>query len=128
MKKRVLGLAVVMCSVATLMPVTLLAGGVTESHTSYTDRRPEVVSSGYTRYTVDVSVPSHGELKANSTRITDSSLVKITVTPDFGYQLDTITATTKSGSNLTVERQKDGTYGFLMPKEDVSVSATFKLK
>lgn len=122
MKKRALSLAVVMCSVSAFMPMTLLAAE------NYTEKRAEVVSSNYTRYTVDVSVPNNGEIKVNSKRITDGSLLKITVTPDFGYKLDTITATTKGGTILTVERQKDGTYGVLMPKEDVSVSATFAVK
>lgn len=54
------------------------------------------------------------------------SKVTLTVTPDTGFDLDSLTVTkTADSSAVSVTKESDTIYKFTMPKEAVSVSATF---
>ena len=53
------------------------------------------------------------------------STVALTVTPDNGYELDTLTVT-KAGGGTVDTTGSGNTYGFTMPGENVTVSAVFK--
>ena len=55
--------------------------------------------------------------------------ITLTVTPDEGYQLNslTYTATEIGGSAMTITAN-EGTYSFTMPASDVTISATFTAK
>ena len=50
----------------------------------------------------------------------------ITVTPDEGYELDTLTATDPDGNVLTLTDRGDGKYTFTMPRSKVEITASFK--
>ena len=49
----------------------------------------------------------------------------ITVKPDSGYVLETLTVTDKNGNELTLKDKGDGKYTFTMPAGKVEVKATF---
>jgi len=51
--------------------------------------------------------------------------VTITVKPDSGYVLETLTVTDKNGNELTLKDKGDGKYTFTMPAGKVEVKATF---
>ncbi len=53
------------------------------------------------------------------------STVTVTVTPDKGYTLETLTVTDKNGSALDLTDQGGGKYTFTMPSSPVTVAATF---
>ena len=55
-------------------------------------------------------------------------VVPLTFTPETGYELDTLTPTkTSGGSAIDVTTATDGSKSFIMPDEEVTVGATFKL-
>lgn len=61
---------------------------------------------------------------AEVTQAENSGTVTVTVTPDTGYRLDTLTYT-PTGGNATAITATNGVYSFIMPTEDVTVNATF---
>lgn len=73
-----------------------------------------------------LNIPSfdHGKVSCNSFRATYGSKVTLTVTPDDGYQLDSISVIRSNGKQ--VELTRDGNeYSFKMPGISVKVDATF---
>ncbi len=54
--------------------------------------------------------------------------VTITVTPDEGYEVDSITAKDANGNKLTLKDNGDGTYTFTMPGSKVTIEASFAEK
>ncbi len=69
----------------------------------------------------------HGTVTAPSVATVDAE-VPLTIMPDTGYELNTITATKSGNTTITVTTNSDGSRSFEMPDEAVTVSATFKLK
>ena len=67
----------------------------------------------------------HGSI-GGSTGATCGSSVAPTITPDEGYQLDTLTVTPAADSGVSAVTVDGGT--FVMPEANVTVSATFTLK
>lgn len=78
-------------------------------------------------YSASVSETENGTMQLSATKdIKKGDTVTITVTPDENYELDTLKVTgTTSNSEISIQHT-DGTYSFVMPEEDVTVSATFK--
>lgn len=78
-------------------------------------------------YSASVSETENGTVQLSATKdIKKGDTVTITVTPDENYELDTLKVTgTTSNSEISIQHT-DGTYSFVMPEEDVTVSATFK--
>ena len=98
----------------------------TEQYTYYTPSSSSG-SSGTTRYTV--SVPSdveNGKVTVSPSRASRGSTVTVTVTPDEGYELDTLTVTDSDGNALTLTDKGDGKYTFTMPRGAVEIAASFK--
>ena len=82
--------------------------------------------SGDTRYPVDVSDGiSHGDVTTNYDRTTEGTRVTITVKPEDGYRLNSLTVTDKDGNRIEVTANADGTYSFIMPDSGVEVKANF---
>lgn len=50
----------------------------------------------------------------------------VTVTPDQGYELDSLTVTGADGKSVTLTNKGNGKYTFTMPRSKVTVSAAFK--
>ncbi len=67
-------------------------------------------------YNITIAEVQHGTVTVDKTTATAGTIVSLTVTPDAGYGIDTITV---NGETIT------GT-SFTMPEEDVTVTATFK--
>ena len=82
-------------------------------------------SSSSRRY--DVSVPSvkHGDVTVSPKIASKGDTVTITVKPDSGYELDTLTVKDASGSKIKVKDKGDGKFTFTMPASKVTVSAEF---
>lgn len=58
----------------------------------------------------------------------EGATVTVTVAPDQGFVLDTLTVTDKNVNKLTLIDKGDGTYTFTMPDSRVEVNATFVAK
>lgn len=58
----------------------------------------------------------------------EGATVTVTVAPDQGFVLDTLTVIDKNGNKLTLTDKGDGTYTFTMPDFRVEVNATFVTK
>lgn len=70
---------------------------------------------------VTVAPTTNGTVTASATTdVAEGTEVTLTVTPDEGYELDTISAATATGTVEIVDNK------FTMPAEDVTVTATFK--
>lgn len=72
-------------------------------------------------YAIKVIDAENGTVTASLTEAAATVGVTVTATPDSGYVLDEIIVTTASGTAVTVTKGK-----FIMPEEDVTVTATFK--
>ena len=74
-------------------------------------------------YTITVSEVEHGTVEVDPTTAHVGDLITLTVTPDEGYELATVTVTGEDGTITTT--QTDDGYTFEMPAGSVTVSATF---
>lgn len=69
----------------------------------------------------------NGTVTVDAARAKAGSTVTITVTPDKGYELKELTVLDSYKDEVDVEKgKKDGKFTFDMPKDDVTVDATFK--
>ena len=66
----------------------------------------------------------NGTVTANRRYAERGDTVTITVTPDKGYTLETLTVTDKNGKEVKLT-EKNGKYTFTMPASKVTVTATF---
>ena len=77
-------------------------------------------------YTVSVSgTIANGSVSVSPTSARQGGTVTVTVTPDKGYALETLTALDKNGRELTLVKKSDAQYTFSMPASNVTVAATF---
>ena len=81
---------------------------------------------GATTYAVTVEKAEHGKVTASPTQAGSGSTVTLTVKPDAGYVLDTLTATDAKGNEVKLTDKGDGTYTFTMPDSKVEIAASFK--
>ena len=83
-------------------------------------------SSGSNRYTVSVDDDiDNGSIRISPSRAERGDTVTITIDPDEGYELDSLTVRDSRGNRIDVERQSDTRYTFEMPSGRVTVDATF---
>lgn len=82
-------------------------------------------SSGSGNYGITVSRPAHGTVTLSHSTAVSGATVTITVTPDEGYQLDTLTVTDSKGNELKLTEKGSGQYTFVMPAGAVTVRAVF---
>ena len=64
-------------------------------------------------------------MTASRTRAPKGLTVTLTVKPDEGYKLDTITVTDKNGNKIKLTDKGNGKYTFTMPASAVTVEASF---
>lgn len=86
-------------------------------------------SSGSSSGSYTVSVQSsikNGQVSASSQTAKKGDTVTITVKPDAGYQLDTLTVTDSRGNRISLTKKSDTKYTFTMPAGRVNVKATFQ--
>lgn len=105
-------------------PVTPGEDPVTPGGSSGSSSRPHSSSSA-TTYTITVEDAAHGAVTANRRQASSGSTVTLTVTPDSGYALDTLTVTDSRGEELRLTARDGGKYTFTMPGRDVTVYAAF---
>lgn len=77
------------------------------------------------RYDVAVSDGAHGSVTVSPKSASKGSTVTVTVTPDKGYTLETLSVTDRNGSALDLTDKGGGQYTFTMPSGPVTVTATF---
>ena len=84
-------------------------------------------SSGSSGSSYAVSAPSakNGDVTVSPKNASKGDRVTVTVTPDKGYELDTITVKDASGNKLKLTDKGNGKYTFTMPASKVTVSAEF---
>ena len=78
--------------------------------------------------TYPVTVPGkteNGSVTVTPSNASRGTTVTITVKPDAGYVLETLTVTDKNGDALKLTDKGDGKYTFTMPAGRVEVKATF---
>lgn len=83
------------------------------------------VGGSSTSYTVSVEQNDGGTIRVSPSRAERGETVTITVDPDTGYELDSISVTDSSGNAVDVERQSATEYTFEMPGRRVTVEAAF---
>ena len=81
-------------------------------------------SGSVSAYTITVADAQHGKVASSRKSASAGTTVTLTVTPDKGYELDTLTVTDKNGDKVKVT-EKDGKYTFQMPASKVTVEASF---
>ena len=77
-------------------------------------------------YQVTVNAAENGTVTSNRRTATRGQTVTLTVAPEAGCQLDTLTVTDRSGNAVELTDKGNGTYTFKMPASKVTVAATFK--
>ena len=76
-------------------------------------------------YLITLNDPDNGTVTADRATARQGTEVTLTVTPEEGYAVDGITVTDFFGNRVDVVRNSDGTYSFVMPYSQVTVSVTF---
>ncbi len=76
-------------------------------------------------YSITVADAEHGSVTASRRYAERGVTVTITVTPDSGYVLETLTVTDKKGNEIELTDKGDGKYSFRMPGSKVEIKATF---
>ena len=72
-------------------------------------------------YVVTVNAATHGTVTADPTSAPKGATVTLTITPEAGYELDSIDVKDPAGNTVAVSNNT-----FVIPKCNVTVSATFK--
>ena len=81
--------------------------------------------AGVTTYAITVQNSKNGGVTASHKSAAKDTAVTLTVTPDKGYVLDTLTVLDSKDKAVKLT-QKNGKYTFTMPNGKVTVSAAFK--
>ena len=93
---------------------------------SVTRRSSSGGSSGSDRsYAVSAPSTKNGDVTVSPKNASKGDRVTITVTPDKGYELDSLTVKDASGNKLKLTDKGNGKYTFTMPGSKVTVSAEF---
>ena len=77
-------------------------------------------------YRITVDAAQGGTVTADPTAAKAGATVTLTPVPDRGYQVGTVAVTDRFGDAVAVTEQADGTYTFVMPNGQVTVTVTFE--
>lgn len=84
------------------------------------------VSGGdVTEPNVAIKDNANGTVTADTDSAKKGDTVTVTVTPDSGYTLETLTVLDKNGKEIELTNQGNGKYSFVMPAGKVEIVATF---
>lgn len=89
---------------------------------------------GYTQYaassthTATIANSAHGTVTASPTKYTSGLTITLTITPDSGYQLSTLSIKDTYGNTVKYTANSNGTYSFTAPYSDLTIAATFAKK
>lgn len=67
--------------------------------------------------------PEHGTISVSPSSASEGKTVTITITPDEGYGVRSVTVTGKNGKNISVTALDNGKYSFIMPGTAVTIEA-----
>lgn len=81
---------------------------------------------GVTTYQVEVEDTANGEVKSSHSRASQGTTVTLTVTPDEGYELASLTITKNNGDEVKFTDKGNNKFEFVMPVGSVSVKAIFR--
>ena len=76
-------------------------------------------------YLIQLPEVEGGTVTADRAAARQGTEVTLTVTPDEGFALASLTVTDFFGNQVDISRNSDGTYSFVMPASQVTVSAAF---
>ena len=76
---------------------------------------------------VTVTTPANGTVSVSTTEPKDGDKVTVTVTPQYGYELDELKITDKDGKELDYTNNGDETFTFTYGGSEVEVNATFAM-
>lgn len=97
---------------------TITGGAITA--TAYTGG-----GGGPTTYAVTAPDVENGTVRVSPSRASRGTTVTITVTPDEGYELESLTVLDSRDNEITLTDKGDGKYTFTMPSGKVTVEASF---
>ena len=92
---------------------------------TFTYSRPYSGSSSAPTYSVTVDKTENGSVTVSPKSASKGDTVTITVKPDSGYTLETLTAIDSKGKEIQLTDKGEGKYTFTMPAGKVEVKATF---
>ena len=75
-----------------------------------------------------IAKTEHGTVTVSPTSPAKGANVTVTLTPDEGYEADTLTITDSRGNPVTATKNADGTYTYKQPEGKVTITGTFKEK
>ena len=81
--------------------------------------------SGSIGYSVAIGAMENGSVTSSLAWASEGAAVTLTVRPNSGYELGSITVTGPNGGNISLTRAGDNSYTFTMPAGNVTVEATF---
>ena len=87
--------------------------------------RPDIPPAN-PNYRITVEAAQGGTVTADPTAAKAGATVTLTPVPDRGYQVGTVAVTDRFGDAVAVTEQADGTYTFVMPNGQVTVTVTFE--
>ena len=76
-------------------------------------------------YTVSAPTAENGKIAVSPRYAERGERVTITLTPDEGFELESLTVTDSRGNELTLTDKGDGRYTFTMPARRVEIKASF---
>lgn len=83
------------------------------------------LDEGTEKYDVDINESENGTVELNKDYAAKGTTVKISVTPDDGYKVESVVITDKYGSDIKAEYMGEGEYSFVMPGTNVDISVIF---
>lgn len=75
---------------------------------------------------ITIEQPEHGKITSNRPSASRGTSVTLTVTPDDGYQMKSLTVTDSQNNAIKLTDQGDGKYTFTMPGAAIKVKAVFE--
>ena len=84
------------------------------------------IGTGTTTYPITVMDSKNGDVTASHKSAAKGTTITLTVDPDKGYLLDTLTVLDGKDKELKLTDKGDGKFTFTMPDSKVTVEATFK--
>jgi uncharacterized repeat protein (TIGR02543 family) len=111
--------------------VTKIASGSTgdkDLYAQWTQNAAPVTPSEPSTYEPTVTPSDNGQTTVDKKDPEAGETVKITPTPNDGYEVDTVTVTDKDGKPVDVTKNEDGTWSFTQPAGSVTITVTYKKK
>ena len=105
--------------------VFIYASGFSTYAISYEETKTVTGGGGVTTYAITGADTKNGKLTVDKKTASSGSTVTITVTPDKGFTLETLTVLDKNGKEVEVKNLGNNKYSFKMPSGKVTVKATF---